>query len=222
MRAVAARRNAVRSPEDEFAGDDPARHQGHQARQTSDGVALDVQAADGRSETLTGTFIIGADGIGSVVRKAVGAQFDGITIPELFLTLSTTYDFRDVYRIIGTRHFDTCQIRDEWYVLDPHREACGARCSQSMPRSTARTMTSQPERSKRLLQRRSTAHASPYEVTHCTAYQVHERVASTYVNSDASMIAGDAAHREQSMLGGDQGRNSGVHPPPRASSRPVN
>src|SRR6188474_3460808 len=34
------------------------------ARQTADGVALDVRLADGTSETLEGTFLVGADGIG--------------------------------------------------------------------------------------------------------------------------------------------------------------
>ena len=39
----------------------------------------------GDTETLTGSFVVGADGIGSIVRKAMGAAFDGITIPEIFL-----------------------------------------------------------------------------------------------------------------------------------------
>ncbi len=38
----------------------------------------------GAIETITGSFVVGADGIGSVVRKAMGAAFDGITIPEIF------------------------------------------------------------------------------------------------------------------------------------------
>ncbi len=33
--------------------------------------------ADGGSETIKGTFLVGADGMGSVVRKAIGAEFDG-------------------------------------------------------------------------------------------------------------------------------------------------
>ena len=39
---------------------------------------------------LRRSFLVGADGIGSVVRKAMNVEFDGITIPELFLTISTT------------------------------------------------------------------------------------------------------------------------------------
>src|SRR5580658_2248181 len=56
-------------------------------RQMADGVEVDVLLPDGRNERIAGSFVVGADGIGSVVRKAMGAAFEGITIPELFLTL---------------------------------------------------------------------------------------------------------------------------------------
>ena len=67
------------------------------------------------SETISGAFLVGADGIGSVVRQAIGAEFDGITIPELFLTLSTTYDFRQTMPDLSNISY----LSDprEWYVL---------------------------------------------------------------------------------------------------------
>jgi 2-polyprenyl-6-methoxyphenol hydroxylase-like FAD-dependent oxidoreductase len=57
------------------------------ARQNVDGVERDVMLPDGGRTTVSGTFLVGADGIGSIIRSAIGALFDGITIPELFLTL---------------------------------------------------------------------------------------------------------------------------------------
>ena len=69
----------------------PRRRRGRPATAST----LDVTLPDGATETLSGTFLVGADGIGSVVRKSIGAAFDGLTIPEIFLTLSTTYDFRE-------------------------------------------------------------------------------------------------------------------------------
>ena len=48
----------------------------------------------------------------------------------------------------------------------------------------------------------------PYEVTHRTAYRVHERVASTYVNGRI-VIAGDAAHVNNPL--GGMGLNGGIH-----------
>ena len=48
----------------------------------------------------------------------------------------------------------------------------------------------------------------PYEVSHSTAYRVHERVASTYVNG-RMLIAGDAAHVNNPL--GGMGLNGGIH-----------
>ena len=52
----------------------------------ADSVEVDVSLPGGGNETISGSFVVGADGIGSVVRKAMGVIFDGITIPEIFLT----------------------------------------------------------------------------------------------------------------------------------------
>jgi 3-(3-hydroxy-phenyl)propionate hydroxylase len=85
------------------------------ARQKVDGVELDVRLPDGGRTTVNGTFLVGADGIGSIIRSAIGALFDGITIPELFLTLSTTYDFREAMPDLSNISY----LSDprEWYVL---------------------------------------------------------------------------------------------------------
>jgi len=48
----------------------------------------------------------------------------------------------------------------------------------------------------------------PFEVTHRTAYRVHERVASTYVKG-RMVIAGDAAHVNNPL--GGMGLNGGIH-----------
>ncbi|MBS0536674.1 MAG: FAD-dependent monooxygenase [Proteobacteria bacterium] len=173
------------------------------ARQSAAGVEIDVATADGKQETLKGAFLVGADGIGSIVRQAVGAAFDGITIPELFLTLSTTFDFREAMPDLA----NICYLSDpkEWYVLIRTKRVWRA----LFPVDAAledKDVTS-PERGERLLQgawRRSV----PYEVTHRTAYRVHERVASTYVKGRI-LIAGDAAHVNNPL--GGMGLNGGIH-----------
>ena len=75
-----------------------------------------------------------------------------------------------------------------------------------MPRSTTRT-SRRRERGERLLQG-AVPRGQPYEVTHRTAYRVHERVASTYVNG-RMLIAGDAAHVNNPL--GGMGLNGGIH-----------
>jgi 3-(3-hydroxy-phenyl)propionate hydroxylase len=173
------------------------------ARQNAEGIELDVALPGGATETLEGSYLVGADGIGSVVRQAVGAAFDGITIPELYLTLSTTYDFREAMPDIANIAY--LSDPSEWYVLIRTKRVWRA----LFPVDAAledKDVTSD-ERAQRLLQGavpRSTA----YEVSHRTAYRVHERVASTYV-SGRIVIAGDAAHVNNPL--GGMGLNGGVH-----------
>jgi 3-(3-hydroxy-phenyl)propionate hydroxylase len=174
-----------------------------QARQSADDVELDVTSPDGGNETLSGTFLVGADGIGSVVRSAVGAAFDGITIPELYLTLSTTYDFREAMPDLANISY--LSDPHEWYVLI--RTARVWRALFPVDASLDDADVTSPERSERLLQG-AVARNQPYEVLHRTAYRVHERVASTYVNGNM-LIAGDAAHVNNPL--GGMGLNGGIH-----------
>ena len=50
--------------------------------------------------------------------------------------------------------------------------------------------------------------AAPYEITHRTAYRVHERVAERYV-AGRVFLAGDAAHVNNPL--GGMGMNGGIH-----------
>lgn len=173
------------------------------ARQSADGVELDVLLPDGGSETISGTFLVGADGIGSIVRQAIGAAFDGITIPELYLTLSTTYDFREAMPDLSNISY----LSDprEWYVLI--RTASVWRALFPVDASLDDKDVTSPERGERLLQG-AVPRREPYDVAHRTAYRVHERVASTYVKGRMA-IAGDAAHVNNPL--GGMGLNGGIH-----------
>lgn len=173
------------------------------ARQTSDGVEVDVSLPDGAIETISGSFVVGADGIGSVVRKAMGVAFDGITIPEIFLTVSTTYDFSEAMPDIANIAY--LSDPDEWFVLI--RTARVWRALFPVNSSLTDADVTSVERAQHLLQG-AVPRDIPYEVSHRTAYRVHERVASTYVNG-RMLIAGDAAHVNNPL--GGMGLNGGIH-----------
>ena len=173
------------------------------ARQTSDGVEVDVSLPGGAAETISGSFVVGADGIGSVVRKAMGVVFDGITIPEIFLTVSTTYDFSEAMPDIANIAY--LSDPDEWFVLI--RTARVWRALFPVDSSLTDADVTSVERAEHLLQG-AVPRNIPYEVSHRTAYRVHERVASTYVNG-RMLIAGDAAHVNNPL--GGMGLNGGIH-----------
>jgi 3-(3-hydroxy-phenyl)propionate hydroxylase len=173
------------------------------ARQNADGVELDIRVPDGGTETIRGSYLVGADGMGSIVRQAMGAEFDGITIPELFLTLSTTYDFRQSMPDLSNIAY--LSDPSEWYVLI--RTAHVWRALFPVDASLDDKDVTSPERGEQLLQG-AVPRSRPYEVTHRTAYRVHERVASTYVQHRMA-IAGDAAHVNNPL--GGMGLNGGIH-----------
>ncbi len=173
------------------------------ARQTADGVEIDATTADGKTETLTGAFGIGADGIGSAVRKSMGVTFDGMTIPEIFLTISTTYDYREAMPDLANISY--LSDPDEWFVLI--RTAKVWRALFPVDPTLTDAQATSPELAEKLLQGVS-RRATPYEVQHRTAYRVHERVATTYAQGRLA-IAGDAAHVNNPL--GGMGLNGGIH-----------
>ena len=79
--------------------------------QDADGV--DVTLANG--EVVRGDWLIGSDGARSAVRRSLGVAFEGMTIPEVYLTLSTSFAFHEAIPDLA----NIAYISDpqEWFVL---------------------------------------------------------------------------------------------------------
>ncbi len=56
-----------------------------------DYVAATISGPDGDAE-LRASYLIGAEGVRSIVRKGLGIEFEGFTWPERYLVASTLYD----------------------------------------------------------------------------------------------------------------------------------
>jgi 3-(3-hydroxy-phenyl)propionate hydroxylase len=173
------------------------------ARQSADGVEVDVEEPGGGTATLKGRFLVGSDGIGSVVRRAMDAAFEGMTIPEIFLTVSTPHDFSVAMPDIANISYTSDP--DEWFVLI--RTASVWRALFPVDASLSDDEVVSSARIERLLQG-VVPMPRPYEIRHRTAYRVHERVASRYV-AGRMLIAGDAAHVNNPL--GGMGLNGGIH-----------
>ncbi len=173
------------------------------ARQNSAGVELDLKTETSDSETISANFLIGADGISSVVRKAMGVTFDGITIPEIFLTISTTFDFRQSMPDIANIAY--LSDPEQWFVLI--RTARVWRALFPVDPVLSDQELASPVRGQKLLQS-VLSREQQYEIPHQTGYRVHERVASSYVQG-RMLIAGDAAHVNNPL--GGMGLNGGIH-----------
>ena len=81
--------------------------------QIGDRVEAVVETSSG-IRRLSGSYLIGADGGRSTVRKALGIDFEGYTHPERFLVLTTPFSFDLEYAQCSRNYFSD---PDEWCAL---------------------------------------------------------------------------------------------------------
>ena len=168
-----------------------------------DGVVLTIEHEDGSREHLGCRWLIAADGARSVIRRDLGIEFQGMTIPELFLSLSTSFQYQDA--IPDLTNINYISDPDEWLVLLRTPSLWRVLMPTDPTESDAEMMA--PDRVEARLQSVIPS-ATRYEVVHKTAYRVHERVAANYV-SGRVLLAGDAAHLNNPL--GGMGMNGGIH-----------
>ena len=172
-------------------------------RQNGSNVTLTVEHGDGSQEDLSGSYLIACDGARSPIRKTLGISFDGLTIPEIFLSMSTSFDFVEAIP-------DLAPIA---YLTDPSEWAVLLR-TPSLWRVLLPTDPNQTEeqiKDPAAMESRLQAlcpKSGEYELVHATAYRVHQRVASAYV-AGRVFLAGDSAHLNNPL--GGMGMNGGIH-----------
>ena len=172
----------------------------------ADAVEITVRHGD-RTERMTGSYLIGADGGRSTVRKALGIAFDGYTFPERFLVLTTPFDFAQE-RGCGFRSYFSDP--DEWANLFKVAGNDGRGLWRvvfpTLPGETDEQVFNETSVQQRL--QKFFPKSGSYPIVHRNLYNVHQRVAARFSRGRA-FLAGDAAHVNNPI--GGLGLNCGIH-----------
>ena len=153
---------------------------------------------------MRGSFLVGADGASSQVRKAAGIAYGGFTYNERFLVASTPFPFEEVFDNLAWVN----------YVADPD-EWCVILRTEKLWRVLWPTDPANPEDGHYLSEDYLQARLhhlhdkqGDYEIGHRTLYHVHQRVAETYYQGRVVLV-GDACHINNPL--GGMGMNGGLH-----------
>src|SRR6202046_4833626 len=172
--------------------------------QDGDGVTARVVNADGEDETVTGRYLVSAEGARSIVRKDLGIAFEGFTYDDRTLNIEVAYDFRQH----GYAHRNYISDPNEWSNLF-HWKGPPDRWRVHFPTDPKADEAAlmRPEVLQAQMQRFLPT-GKPFDIVGCNLYVVHQRVADKF-RAGRAILAGDSAHVNSPI--GAMGMNSGIH-----------
>ena len=177
--------------------------------QTSDGVVVHARGPGGDSLALRASYVIGADGAHSMVRKALGLTFEGAAYPQAFLLadcklegpieharLKVFLHGSDFAIVIPMKGQDYARVIATDIAL-PVESSFASQGSSPLQLAEVEAA----------LRRASTLDVTLSEPRWTSRYRVHHRGVNVYRRGRA-FVAGDAAHIHSPA--GGQGMNTGL------------
>jgi len=179
---------------------------------TAVGADQDGVTVKTKDEAFRGSYAIGCEGVRSVVREAMGVEYEGFTWEDRYLATSTSYPLHDL------------GFAGAGYIADPEAWAAVFHVPDAGPPGIWRIVYPigpdvdekaelQPDNlQRRLFHILQSANPSPpgneFPLHYNSIYRVHQRVATCFARGRL-IVAGDAAHANNPL--GGLGLNSGIH-----------
>jgi 3-(3-hydroxy-phenyl)propionate hydroxylase len=172
--------------------------------QDADGVTAWMTNPAGEAESIGGAYLVACEGARSIVRTALGIEFEGFTYPDRTLSIEVAYDFRNH----GYTERNYISDPDEWSNLF-HWKGPPDRWRVHFP--------TEPHQDEAALTREDALQArlqaflptgKPFDIVGRNLYVVHQRVAKKF-RVGRAILAGDSAHVNSPI--GAMGMNSGIH-----------
>jgi 3-(3-hydroxy-phenyl)propionate hydroxylase len=172
--------------------------------QAGEAVTARVANAAGECESVSGAYLVSAEGARSIVRKELGIEFEGFTYPDRTLNIEVAYDFRKH----GYTERNYISDPDEWSNLF-HWKGPPDRWRIHFPvePEAQETALTRAEALQARLQR-FLPMGKPFDIVASNVYVVHQRVAQKF-RMGRAILAGDSAHVNSPI--GAMGMNSGIH-----------
>jgi 3-(3-hydroxy-phenyl)propionate hydroxylase len=162
---------------------------------------------NGNEQTIAGSYLVGADGGRSTVRKSLDIPFEGYTFPERFLVLTTLFDFATEHGVAHRAYFSD---PDEWTnlfkVAGDDGKGRWRAVFPAQPGQTDEEVLNEAATEARL--QKFFPKSGTYEIVHRNIYRVHQRVAAHFGHGRV-FLAGDSAHVNNPI--GGLGLNCGIH-----------
>ena len=172
--------------------------------QTGESVTASVTNPVGERESVSGAYLVSAEGARSIVRRELGIEFEGFTYPDRTLNIEVAYDFRKH----GYTERNYISDPDEWSNLFHWRGPPDRwRIHFPVEPEAKETALTRAEALQARLQRFLPT-GKPFDIVASNLYVVHQRVAQKF-RIGRAILAGDSAHVNSPI--GAMGMNSGIH-----------
>jgi len=172
--------------------------------QGSDAVTAWATNPAGETESVSGAYLVSAEGARSIVRKDLDIEFEGFTYPDRTLNIEVAYDFRRH----GYTERNYISDPDEWSNLF-HWKGPPDRWRIHFPveADAQEAALTRPDAMQARLQRFLPT-GKDFDIVGSNLYVVHQRVAKKF-RVGRAILAGDCAHVNSPI--GAMGMNSGIH-----------